>query len=493
MTKTRRSYKTFGASSMMMGAGVFLAFALASFVGPQASQAVDETPTPVGVNISVDVIAVPPPPTVSAIIPVGAAADTAQVEVIVSGLLPYSYFELYLYSTPKLVASGFADSTGTFKVTITLPTTLETGTHSLEVKATDAGGQPYTRTISQFAVTADRRLAGAGPGSSLISTTVTSGTSSNGDGAVSSSTQTTETDADAAAAALGPDPFDLGGILYIGGVNVSTVPTPSLRGGTLVLAMTMKNVSNTTFDSSMDFWVTSPLSDTIVRLDQISVAGLAPGETRTVQATLVHVGQWPVMVAHATLRPPAAVENSELTPLTRESITWMWPLFGLMMFALFVAGFVLWRYLPVMGRAGRVERAIERDNAETLADAAAIVRAEAEIVTAQVALVEHTIVVAEAERPPAPEAPAVPKKPRTPRVPKPVVESGEANSAQPAAAQTPAVKKPAARKPSVKKPAVETDATTPKKPRAPRAPKINPAPEKPATETSAPESVEGDA
>ena len=452
MTKMRRPFVTFGASSMMMGTGVVLALAFASFVSPQSSQAVDATPAPVGIDVIVPVIVVPPEPTVGAIIPVGAAADAAQVEVVVSGLQPYSYFELYLRSTPVLVASGFADSTGTFKVTITLPTTLEAGTHSLEVKATDAGGQPYTKTVSQFAITADRRLAGAGPGSSLISTTVSSGSASSGDGAVSSSTQTTQTDDAAAAAALGPDPFNLGGILYIGGVNVSTVPTPSPRGGTLVLEMTIKNVSHTTFDSSMDFWVTSPLSDTIVHLDQISVAGLASGETRTVQATLPHVGQWPVMVAHATLRPPAAVEKSELTPLTRESITWMWPFFGLMMLALFVAGFMLWRYLPVMGRAGRVERAIQRDNAETLADAAAIVRAEAEIVTAQVALVTQPIFVAKPDRPQAPEstvpvepsAPVVPKKPRAPRAPKPVIEG---------------------------------EAVVPKKPRAPRAPKAAPAPE----------------
>ena len=357
MTKIRRPFVTFDISSMLMGSSVLLAVSLAvglaCFAGPQASQAAVATPAPVGIDVIVPVIEVPPAPTVGAIIPVGAAADAAQVEVIVSGLLPYSYFELYLHSTPVLVASGFADSTGTFKVTIVLPATLEAGTHSLEVKATDAAGQPYSKTVSQFAVTADRRLAGAGPGSSIIDGTVASGGTSNGDGEESSSTQTTQTDDAAAAAALGPDPFILGGVLYVSGVKVETVPTPSPRGGTVVLEMTIKNVSHTTFDSSMDFWITSPLSDTIVHLDQISVAGLASGETRTVQATLPHVGQWPVMVAHATLRPPAAVENSELTPLTRETITWMWPLFGLMMLALFVAGFMLWRYLPVMGRGRR--------------------------------------------------------------------------------------------------------------------------------------------
>jgi hypothetical protein len=193
----RRPFETFGASSMVMGASVALAIALGSFLSAQSSLAETSTPAPVGIDVIVPVIVVPPSPTAAAIIPVGAAADTAQVEVAVSGLQPYSYFELYLYSTPKLVASGFADSTGTFKVTIALPTTLEAGAHSLEVKGTDAGGQPYTQTVSQFAVTADRRLAGAGPGSSLISSTVSTTTNSNG--SVTSSTQTTQTDAAAAA------------------------------------------------------------------------------------------------------------------------------------------------------------------------------------------------------------------------------------------------------------------------------------------------------
>jgi hypothetical protein len=475
----RRPFETFGASSMMVGAGVVLAFTLASFFGAQASQAVDATPTPEGINLSVPVIAVPPAPTVAAIIPVGAAADTAQVEVVGSGLQPYSYYEVYLRSTPVLVASGFADSTGSFKVTITLPVTLEVGTHSIDVKATDAGGQPFTQTVSQFAVTADRRLAGAGPGSSLISSTVSSTTNSNG--SVASSTQTTQTDAAAAAAALGTDALDVGGILFAGGVTATTQPSPSPRGGTAVLAMTVKNVSSTTFDSSMDFWLTSPLGDTIVRLDQISVAGLAPGETRTVKATMTNVGQWPAMMAHVTLTPPAAVENSELVPLTRDTIVWMWPFFALMMLGLLVAGYVLWRCLPVIGRGGRATRFERRENAETLADAAAIVLAEANIFEAEAALVSEPLVVAEADRPhpliPAVEKPAVEK----PAVEKPAVEKP--------AVKKPAVKKPAVEKPAVEKPGVATPideeaAITPKKPRAPRSPKVVP---------PAPESLESDA
>lgn len=475
MKNQRRPFETFGALSMVMGASVALAIALGSFLSAQSSLAETSTPAPVGIDVIVPVIVVPPAPTVAAIIPVGAAANTAQVEVVVSGLQPYSYFELYLYSTPKLVASGFADSTGTFKVTIALPTTLEAGVHSLEVKGTDAGGQPYKQTVSQFAVTADRRLAGAGPGSSLISSTVSTTTNSNG--SVASSTQTTQTDAAAAAAALGTDPVDVGGVLFAGGVTATTQPSPSPRGGTAVLAMTVKNVSSTTFDSSMDFWLTSPLGDTIARLDQISVAGLAPGETRTVKATMTNVGQWPAMMAHVTLTPPAAVENSELAPVTRDTIVWMWPFFALMMLGLLVAGYLLWRFLPVMSRGGRAALAERRDNAETLADAAAIIRAEANIFEAQAALVSEPLVVAEADRPHPlePAVPLLPKKPRAPRGPKVAPAAAELSSAP---------KKPAPKKPAARAPTTDEAVITPKKPRAPRTPKVVP---------PAPESREGDA
>jgi hypothetical protein len=220
--------------------------------------------------------------------------------------------------------------------------------------------------------------------------------------------------------------------------------------------MTVKNVSSTTFDSSMDFWLTSPLGDTIARLDQISVAGLAPGETRTVEATMTNVGQWPAMMAHVTLTPPAAVENSELVPVARDTIVWMWPFFALMMLGLLVAGYLLWRFLPVMSRGGRAAQAERRDNAETLADAAAIVRAEANIFEAQAALVSEPLVVAEADRP----HPLIP------------------------AANKPAVKKPAVEKPGGTTPITDEAAITPKKPRAPRTPKVVP---------PAPESREGDA
>ncbi|GAB2815689.1 hypothetical protein GCM10027022_02170 [Alpinimonas psychrophila] len=443
MTKKRLPLLACGSPSIATGACVVLAIALSSLLIPQVSQAVDATPAPVGINVSVPVIEAPPAPTAGAIIPVGAAADTAQVEVVVAGLQPYSYFELYLYSTPKLVASGFADSTGTFKVTIILPTTLEVGNHSLGVKATDAGGQPYTKTISQFAITADRRLAGAGPGSSLISSTV------NTAGSVASSTQTTQTtqtDPAAAVEALGSNPLDVGGILYAGGVVASTAPLVTPRGGTVILAMTVKNVSNTTFDVSLDFWLTSPLGDTLAYLDPISVAGLAPGETRTVQATLTNVGQWPVMTAHATLTPPAAVEGTDLSAVTRDTVVWMWPFFALIMFGLLVAGYALWRFLPIMGKGRRAERSQRRDDAETLADAAAIVRAEAHIVDAQASLDDDPLFVAEPERPHPlePAASVVPKKPRAPRTPKGVP-----------AADNDAVTKPVA-----------------KKPPAPRAPKV---------------------
>ncbi len=470
MTQRRRHSVTFGALTILVGASVVLLVSLLTLANPLSSHAEDAVP-PVGIDVIVPVVEVPPAPTAGAIIPVGAAADKAVVEVVVSGLLPYSYFELYLRSTPILVASGFADSTGTFKVTIALPTTLEAGSHSLEVKATDAGGQPYTKTVSQFAVTADRRLAGAGPGSSLLAPTIASGTKANP--VENSSTQVTQVDPAVAEEALGTDPVDLGGILNIGGLKTSTQPSFSPQGGTAYLSLTVKNASNTTFDSSVYFWLTSPLGDTITELDHISVAGLAPGETRTIDATMIHISQWPVLFGHATITPPAVVETTELTPLTRDALVLTLPIFATIMAGLFVAGYLLWRYLPVMTKRDKSER----ERRETLAEAASIVRAEATLLEAETALVEQEALLVEPVEPEPEEQaslvvePPVVKKPRAPRA-----AAAQPAVAKPAAAKTPAAKTPAA-KTAVAKPAVAKPAVAKPKPKPKPKPKATPKPE----------------
>ncbi len=441
--------------------------------------------------MSVPVIVVPPPPTVSAIIPVGAAADAAQVEIVGSGLLPYSFYELYLRSTPVLVASGFADSAGNFRVTIALPKTLATGVHSLEVKGTDGGGRAYAKTVSQFVITSDRLLAGAGPGSSLLSPTASS---MGNNPTVNSATQTTQTNPAAAAAALGTSPADIGGILFTSGVATTTQLSPSPQGGGAVLAFTVKNVSHTTFDSSLDFWLTSPIGDTITRLDQISVAGLASGETRTISASMIHVGQWPVFVAHVTITPPASVEKTELVPLTRDGIVFTWPLFTLIILGLFAAGYLLWRYLPLISRGSRAAR---RTDPAALVEAESIVLEESrklaaqstgdahpmadvepvavvpvvaagfvEPVTVETVVVEPVTVEPEELVGPTPVVPPAkkptPRKPRkppaVPLVPADDLPIIEKPAVRKPIADKPAVPKPVAGKPVVRKPAVRKPA-----------------------------------
>ncbi len=479
MTNSRRQVVTFGACFILVGASVLLLSLVLAVLNPSSSRAAEEIPlpTPVGLEMSVPVIVVPPPPTVSAIVPVGASADLAQVDVVVSGLLPYSHYELYLHSTPVLVASGFADSTGTFKVTISLPKTLVAGAHSLEVKGTDGGGRAYTKTVSQFVITSDRLLAGAGPGSSLLPTTSSSMGSTP---TVNSSTQTTQTNPAAAVAALGTSPTDIGGILFTSGVATTTQPSFSPQGGGAVLAFTVKNVSHTTFDSSLDFWITSPVGDTITRLDQISVAGLASGETRTISASMIHVGQWPVLVAHVTITPPASVEKTQLVPLSRDGIVFTWPLFALIIAGLMALGYLLWRYVPLMNPASRAAR---RNDPTILAEAEPIVRDESRdvagattpdeprmIVADPVAVVPEAVVpvavlpeelVVPTSVPPAVKKPA----PRTPRKPPaaPVVPTEDLPIIEKPAlrkpiADKPAVPRPVADKPAVRKPAVRKPA-----------------------------------
>jgi hypothetical protein len=73
---------------------------------------------------------------------VGDNAESATVEASGSGLAPGSRFEIWAFSTPRLLATDLADDTGAFAVSVALPGDLGPGEHSLLVRGTDADGQP---------------------------------------------------------------------------------------------------------------------------------------------------------------------------------------------------------------------------------------------------------------------------------------------------------------------------------------------------------------
>ena len=73
---------------------------------------------------------------------VGAPSAGAPVDVSAQSLQPDSELSVWVFSTPRLLATSTADSTGHASISTHLPADLAPGVHTVLVKATGADGQP---------------------------------------------------------------------------------------------------------------------------------------------------------------------------------------------------------------------------------------------------------------------------------------------------------------------------------------------------------------
>lgn len=159
-------------------------------------------------------------------------------------------------------------------------------------------------------------------------------------GTVTQETISLPTEADAA---LGDEPFDLGGVLYVSGLTGSASPTLHPDNGVVKLKITVRNTSETSFDSSLRFWLENAVGAKVAEVKGVRVKALEPGETRTITASMRRLGQWTMLHAHATLTPPKVVDGTALVPLTRDTVVTLPPLFGLSIGgALGVLGGLIW-------------------------------------------------------------------------------------------------------------------------------------------------------
>ncbi|GAA1954059.1 hypothetical protein [Agromyces allii] len=127
--------------------------------------------------------------------------------------------------------------------------------------------------------------------------------------------------------AAASDEFDLGGVLYVGGLNSGYTPSLDPLAGELQLWFTVRNVSKSTIDASADFWMSGPFGNRLGEADGVKVAALKPGETRTVSAEVSGVGQWGLVSAHVKLTPPKTVDDATLSPVTRDASVFAPPWF----------------------------------------------------------------------------------------------------------------------------------------------------------------------
>ena len=92
------------------------------------------------------------------------------------------------------------------------------------------------------------------------------------------------------------------------------------------LSFVVRNVSKSTFDSTARFWVDATFGSRLSEVRGIRIRALKPGETRTVRATLVGLGQWTVLHAHATFTPPPSIDGTKVAAVSRDSFIFVPPL-----------------------------------------------------------------------------------------------------------------------------------------------------------------------
>ena len=171
-------------------------------------------------------------------------------------------------------------------------------------------------------------------------------------------TQTTIVGSAAGTHALGIDPIAVNGVFYVSGVTATPKPDLGPGGGDIVLAFTLRNVTTIPVTARLKFWITNAVGMQLAAVDAVEVSDLAPGETRTVTATLPDVGQWTVFTGHVTLTPPTEVLGTALGPVSRESLIVIPPYFLLLAFTAAAAVTLGLRNLPVV-RRGRNPAIVE--------------------------------------------------------------------------------------------------------------------------------------
>ena len=152
-----------------------------------------------------------------------------------------------------------------------------------------------------------------------------------------------------------PGDVDLGGVLYLSGLTSNYVWWMNPARSVVMLHITLRNVSKTTFDSTARFWIDSTLGNTVSELKSVRIDRLRPNETRVVTVRMTGLGQWTVLQAHATITPPKSVDGISLASITRESYVFVPPLLvgGIGLFG--VCAFFLGKSLFALRLAARAK------------------------------------------------------------------------------------------------------------------------------------------
>ncbi|WP_295786010.1 hypothetical protein [uncultured Microbacterium sp.] len=119
---------------------------------------------------------------------------------------------------------------------------------------------------------------------------------------------------------------NVGGGIYVGGLNGAGAPSVNPVDGTVDLWFTVRNASSTAVDATAAFWMDAPVFST--RLDgtgDVAITGLQPGESRVVSATLHGAGQWTLVSTHVSFTPPETVGGQAASAVTRDAFVLVFP------------------------------------------------------------------------------------------------------------------------------------------------------------------------
>ena len=114
------------------------------------------------------------------------------------------------------------------------------------------------------------------------------------------------------------DEVDLGGILFVSGLSSVYDWSVNPLDGATETSLTVRNVSKSTFTSTVRFWADGPIGNRLSEVADVKVTDLKPGESRTLEARLGGIGQSTFVQVHATLTPPKVVDGVKLDSLTRD-------------------------------------------------------------------------------------------------------------------------------------------------------------------------------
>ncbi|MDR6691622.1 hypothetical protein J2X55_002545 [Microbacterium sp. 1154] len=117
-----------------------------------------------------------------------------------------------------------------------------------------------------------------------------------------------------------------GGGLFVSGLNGDGMPAINPADGTVDMWFTVRNASTKPVDAAADFWMEGTVfSNRLDSRDDVPIAALQPGETRTVAATLSGAGQWTLVSAHVTFTPPETDDAASSTSVTRDALVLVFP------------------------------------------------------------------------------------------------------------------------------------------------------------------------